>query len=103
MVVTHHPGNSPCPVLVLPQVNETAFADALSVFVAGMMETVNAHFDGSIAFHVKDLQGGGQEFARCLSADVFLYAFGQGSAAEGNAALVVIELDVFVEEPGKGF
>src|SRR5579859_951768 len=103
VVVTHHPGNSPRAVLVLPEVDEAAFADTFGIFVAGMMETMNAHFNRSIAFHVKDLQGGRQEFARRLTANVFLYAFGQGRAAKSNSTLIVIELDVFVEELGKRF
>src|ERR1700681_1300833 len=98
VVVAHDAGDFPGPVFVLPQVNEFAFADPFGVFVAGMVEAVNAHFDRSVSLHIKDVQAAGNEFPRRLAANVFLDAVGQGCSAQGHAALVVIELDVFVNE-----
>ena len=98
MVVAHDAGDFPGAVFVLPQVNEFAFADPFGVFVAGMVEAVNAHLQSAVTFHEINVQAAGNEFAGDLAADVFLDAVGQGNFAEGHAALIVVELDVFVDE-----
>lgn len=98
MVVAHDAGDFPGAVFVLPQVNEFAFSDSFGVFVAGMVEAVNADLESAVSLHVIDVQAAGDEFAGDLAADVFLDAVGQGRSTEGDAALIVIELYVFVDE-----
>ncbi len=47
---------------VLPEMNELSFAHSFGIFVAGMMEAMNAHLYGSVALHVVDLQRSGNKF-----------------------------------------
>ena len=101
VVVADDAGDFPGAVFVLPQMNELALANPLGVFMAGVMETVDAGFQGAVALHVKDLKSSGNEFAGGFAADVFLDAVGQCGFAEGDAALIVIKLDVVDEERGE--
>ncbi len=66
--------------------------------VAGFEEAMGADLDGSDALHGVDLEGAGGELAGGLATDVLADAFGEGGVAEGDAALVVIELNVVGDE-----
>src|SRR5579871_3904101 len=103
MVIAHHAGNSPGAVLVLPKMNEAAFADSFSIFMTWMVEPVYTHFNRAVTLHIENMKRSRDTFARGLSADVFLDAFGSCGAAEGYSALIVIELDVFGEEGSEFF
>ncbi len=48
-----------------------------------------------------DLEGSGGELAGDAAADVFADALGEGGVAEGEAAVVVVELDVVGDERGE--
>src|SRR5271155_4307327 len=78
--------------------DELAFADPFGIIVAGVVEAVYAHLDKAVILHVVDLQRSGDEFARDLAADVFLDAVGQSRLAQGDAALIVVELDIVHKE-----
>jgi hypothetical protein len=78
--------------------NELAFADPFGVVMAWMVKAMNASLEKAITLHVVNLQRPGNEFAGDLAADVFLDAVGQGRFAQGNASLIVVELDVVHEE-----
>jgi hypothetical protein len=85
MVVAYGASNFPRPVFVLPEVDESAFADRLSVLMPWMVKAMNAHFDRPIALHVINLQRFGKKFSRRFAANVVLNAFRELCAAEGNA------------------
>ncbi len=82
VVVAEDAGDFPGAVLVLPEVDEPAFADTFGIFVAGVMEAVDAHLDRAIAFHMKDLQCAGHEFSSDLAANIFPYAVGESGLAQ---------------------
>ena len=103
MVVADDAGDFPSAVFVLPQMNELALANRLGVFMAGVVEAVDADFHGAVAFHVMDLKCSGDEFAGGFAADVFLDAVGQCGFAKGDAALIVIKLDIVDEERSELF
>src|ERR1700746_1603346 len=98
MVIADDPGDFPRPVFVLPQVDEAPLADRFGILMTRMVKAVNADFHRAIALHVVNLQRRGQELSRRFAANVLLDALGQPRAAEGDAALVVVKLDVVYEE-----
>ena len=71
MVVADYAGDLPGAVFVLPEMNELGFANSFSLVVAGMVEAVHADFDGAVSLHGIDLQGAGNEFARCTLPQMF--------------------------------
>lgn len=101
VVVADDPGDFPGAVFVLPQMNELALANRLGVLMPGVVEAMDADFHGAVALHVINLKCSGNEFAANFAADVLLDAVGQCGFAEGDAALIVIKLDVVDEERGE--
>jgi hypothetical protein len=84
--------------LEAPEDDGVALADAFGVVVAGVVEAEGGDLDGADVVHVEGLEGAGGEFAGGLTADVVVDGFDEGVAAEGDAAGVVVELDVLVGE-----
>jgi len=66
-----------------------------------MMKAMGAGLERAVTFHMESLQGARNEFASGLAADVFLNTFGEGIPAQGDTALIVVELHVIHEERSK--
>lgn len=98
MIVANHTCDLPRSVPVLPQVNEPSFADS-NLLVAGMMKAVHARFNRAVSLHVEGLHA--DEFSRGFSADVLLHAVGKGVLAQGDATLIVVELNIVHKEGRK--
>src|ERR1700733_6117223 len=98
MVVADHPCDFPRSVLVLPEMDELAFADAFGILVPGMMKLMHARLQQAVSLPVEDLQGAGNQLARLLSGDIFSGGGGEGCPAERHSTLIVVELDIIHEE-----
>jgi hypothetical protein len=61
MVVADGPGNFPRAVLVLPQMNELAFTDALGFLLSRVVETMDAYLDRATALPVVCLERVGSQ------------------------------------------
>src|SRR5690349_4650891 len=72
MVVADNAGDFPGAVFALPEVNEAGLANAFGVFMAGMVEAMDTHFDGAESLHIVNLQASGDEFASHFATDIFL-------------------------------
>src|SRR5579859_207166 len=103
VVVADDAGYFPGAILVLPEVNEAGLSHAFGVFVAGMVEAVDAHFDRAVSLHVVNLQSSGNKFASHFATDVFFDAVCERYSAERDASLIVVELNVIGEERRKLF
>ena len=99
VVVAEHAADLPGAVLVEPEHGE--LGDARGSGVAVFEEAVGADLDGADALHGVDAEGAGGELAGDVAADVFPDGLGEGGVAEGDASLVVIELDVVGDERGE--
>ncbi len=99
VVVAEDATELPGAVFVDPEHGEGGFAGGDGVFV--FEEAVGADLDGADALHGVDLEGSGGKLAGDVAADVFADALGEGGVAEGDAALVVVELDVVGDECGE--
>lgn len=99
MVVAEDAADLPGTLSVDPEHGEVGFSggDGVAIFE----EAVRAHLDRADAFHGIDLEGAGGELPGDVAADVLADAFGEGGVAEGDAALVVVELNVFGKEGGE--
>lgn len=99
MVVAKDAADLPGALSVDPEHGEVGFSggDGGAIFE----EAVRAHLDRADAFHGIDLEGAGGELPGDVAADVLADALGEGGVAEGDAALVVVELNVFGEEGGE--
>lgn len=98
MVETEDARNFPGSVVVVPEMNEAAFAVGDGRFDVGVSETVDAYFDGAEVVDAEDFERAGNELALGLAADILLDAVHEGWPAESDAASVVIELDILVDE-----
>lgn len=92
MIETDCACNLPFPILLSPEDDELRFSDVAGF--AGMVEAVNSDFDGSEVGDGVNLQGSGNEFPGDLAADVVLYGVNERLPSDGEASLVVVELQV---------
>ncbi len=86
------------PSLVLPEMNELPFANALRVLMPRLVKTMNTHFDRAIALHGIHLERPCKEFPGHLAADILPYAIRQICFAQGHATLVVTKLHIVRHE-----
>src|SRR6185295_6589138 len=102
VVVTDDAGDLPGAVLLLPEVDELRLADRLLPVPPRMIEAVDADLDRAIAVHGIHLERSGNEHPISLAADVLLDALDQAlPRLVGQAAVVVVELQLFREERGE--
>jgi hypothetical protein len=100
VIVANYTRDLPCSILVLPEVDKPSLTHS-NFLVAGMMKAMGAGLERAVTFHMESLQGTRNEFASGLAADVFLNTFGEGIPAQGDTALIVVELHVIHEERSK--
>lgn len=100
MVVADGAGDLPDAVLVLPEGYELCFAHVVGV--VGMVEAVDADFDGAVSVERIDLKCAGDEGALDLTADVLLDGGEEGGLAGGESGLIVIELEVVCHHRSQG-
>ena len=97
VVVADDPGNFPCAVFVLPQMNELSLADRFCIIMARVVETVNTHLNRAVALHVMDLQTAWNELPGHFAADIVLDGFCQRRSAKRVSSFVVIELHILID------
>src|SRR5580700_4432708 len=89
-------GDLPGAVFVVPEGDELRFADAF-FGMAGVVEAVNADLDGAVVLQWIDLERTGYERSLRLAADVAFDCVEERLFADGEACLVVVELEVVVD------
>src|SRR5207247_8563474 len=78
--------------------NELRLADRLGILVSWMVETVNADLHRAIVGNGVYLERPGNEFSGHLAADVVLHTFDQSLPSAGQAAFVMIELQIVSQQ-----
>jgi hypothetical protein len=92
VVVADGASDLPFAVFLMPKDDELGFSNVGGV--SGVMEGVVADLDGSVVGDGIDLKGSGDEFAGDFAADVVLDGVDEDLTANGEAGLVVVELEI---------
>jgi hypothetical protein len=85
-------------ILVLPELNELSLAYRLGIVMSRVMETMHADLHGAIVGDGIDLKGSGNELAGDFAADVVFDAIDCGLLAAAEAADIVVELQIVVQQ-----
>ena len=101
VVVADDTGELPAGGAVAPEHGELGFAGG-DFRVAGVDEAVGADFECAVGVEAVDFERAGDEFALRFAADVVLDGGDEGLAADGEAGLVVVELQVGGDEVAEG-